>query len=292
MDSFTLEDRFDYQPLINSQGETCHFGVRIEPKQSGVHIGELSPTWLRTLVENQQLVILRGFDSFTSAENLTTYCEAIGDIMQWPFGAVLELVEQPDATDHIFANNYVPLHWDGMYLKTVPELQVFQCVSAIGEEQGGRTTFSSTTAALRLASPETKALWQRATGQYQRAVELYSSTAQAPIIEQHPYRTHPVIRFCEPPIAGDKAFLNPSTYHFSGIEPEEQEQLLSSLQHALYDPRVQYAHQWQSGDIVIADNYSLLHGRESYASQSGRHLRRVHIHAKQPLTNPHLVQPS
>ncbi|GKV93751.1 hypothetical protein PEC301645_11980 [Pectobacterium carotovorum subsp. carotovorum] len=52
MDSFTLEDRFNYQPLTNSQGEIYPFGVRIEPKQSGVHIGELSPNWLRILVES------------------------------------------------------------------------------------------------------------------------------------------------------------------------------------------------------------------------------------------------
>ena len=210
--------------------------------------------------------------------------------MMWPFGPILELVEDPEATDHIFASSYVPLHWDGMYLETVPELQVFHCVSAVNSSSGGRTTFSSTPAALKLADPETYALWQRAIGEYTRSVELYSSTARAPIIENHPYRPYKVIRFCESPHAGDKDFLNPSAYAFLNIEESEKERLLSSLEKALYDPRVHYAHQWQDGDIVVADNYTLLHGREAFTSQSGRHLRRVHLHALSPLSNPHLVK--
>lgn len=50
----------------------------------------------------------------------------------WPFGAVLDVKEHADTKDHIFDNSYVPLHWDGMYKPTIPEFQLFHCVSARG----------------------------------------------------------------------------------------------------------------------------------------------------------------
>lgn len=182
----------------------------------------------------------------------------------------------------------MPLHWDGMYLETVPEFQVFQCVQAIGEADGGRTTFSSTAEALRIATPQTRALWQRAHGRYQRTVELYSNTVEAPIVERHPRREFPILRFCEPSIADDPTFINPSRYTFGGIADGEQDALLGSLKRALYDPRAHYAHRWQTGDVAFTDNFTLLHGRERFTSRTGRHLRRVHIHGEPPLRNPHL----
>lgn len=264
------------------------FGVMITPRHPDVHLGELSTAWLRMLVHNHQLVILRGFDSFDTAESLTRYCSTFGEIMMWPFGAVLELQEQLAPDDHIFSNSYVPLHWDGMYLESVPEFQIFHCVRADDCPHGGRTTFACTPVALRIATPETRNLWSRAQGTYRRTVELYSNCASAPIINRHPRREFPVLRYCEQPVAGDTDFINPSQYTFSGIDDSEHAALLDSLGAALHDPRAYYAHQWQTGDVVLTDNFSLLHGRESFTSKNGRHLRRVHIHSDPPLLNPHI----
>ncbi|WP_324658382.1 TauD/TfdA family dioxygenase [Burkholderia thailandensis] len=288
MSDFFLQRAVSLEPLTSDAGEPCSFGVLVKPRRAGMHVGELSIEWLRALVRSQQLVVLRGFDSFVDAASMTRYCATFGEIMMWPFGAVLELLEQADPVDHVFASSYVPLHWDGMYLETVPEFQVFQCVQAIGEADGGRTTFSSTAEALRIATPQTRALWQRAHGRYQRTVELYSNTVEAPIVERHPRREFPILRFCEPSIADDPTFINPSRYTFGGIADGEQDALLGSLKRALYDPRAHYAHRWQTGDVAFTDNFTLLHGRERFTSRTGRHLRRVHIHGEPPLRTPHL----
>ncbi|MFM0200545.1 TauD/TfdA family dioxygenase [Paraburkholderia fungorum] len=278
------------EPLVGDTGDACSFGILVKSRRPTLHVGELPVEWLRALLHSHQLIILRGFDSFDDAESLTRYCATFGRIMMWPFGAVLELVEHADPKDHIFASSYVPLHWDGMYLETVPEYQLFHCVQAPGETQGGRTTFSSTTEALRIATPSALALWHRAGGIYQRTVELYSATVTAPIVCQHPRRAFPVLRFCEPPVDGDSTFINPSSYTFDGIGEDERKALLASLRHALYDPRAHYAHRWQNGDVVLTDNFTLLHGREAFVSRSARHLRRVHIHSEPPLHNPHLAK--
>ena len=161
------------------------------------------------LARSHHLLLLRGFAAFADAESLTRYCHDFGEVMLWPFGAVLELVEQEGAEDHIFANNYVPLHWDGMYLETVPEFQLFHCVDAPGDSDGGRTTFSSTPAALQLADSSELELWRRVSGRYQRSAAHYSSRSAAPIVERHPRREFPILRFCEPPVEGDASFINP-----------------------------------------------------------------------------------
>ncbi|WP_276583767.1 TauD/TfdA family dioxygenase [Pseudomonas sp. RIT-PI-AD] len=277
--------------LPGEAGQVPEFGVLLRPRSAGMHVGELPTEWLKSLARLHHLVLLRGFEGFSDAQGLTDYCAHFGEIMQWPFGAVLELREQADAEDHIFASSYVPLHWDGMYLERVPEFQVFQCVAAPGGGQGGRTTFSSTPLALRLADADSRALWARASGRYRRSAAHYSSVARAPILERHPQRGFPLLRFCEPPIEGDASFINPSEYRFEGITEEERAALLASLRGALYDPRVFYAHRWQTGDLAITDNFSLLHGREAFTSGSERHLRRVHIHASPAWLNPHRLAP-
>ena len=65
--------------------------------------------------------------------------------------------------------------------------------------------------------------------------------------------------------------------------------VISDLRDALYAPSNFYAHEWQQGDVVVADNFSLLHGREGYETKASRHLRRVHVLSAPPLNNPRLV---
>lgn len=288
MNAYLSDQPVRLSPLRDEQGNQPRFGLLLEPGRPGMHVGELPAQWLKGLARSHHLLLLRGFAAFADAESLTRYCHDFGEVMLWPFGAVLELVEQEGAEDHIFANNYVPLHWDGMYLETVPEFQVFHCVDAPGDSDGGRTTFSSTPAALQLADSSELELWRRASGRYQRSAAHYSSRSAAPIVERHPRREFPILRFCEPPVEGDASFINPSEFHYDGIAPEQRGELLASLRRCLYHPQAHYAHRWRSDDLVIADNLTLLHGREAFVHRAPRHLRRGHIHAEPALRNPHL----
>lgn len=265
------------------------FGVMVEPRHKGSFVGDLPVGQLRELARQHHLVLLRGFSTFTTADTFADYCARWGEISIWPFGKVLELVERENPEDHIFDNNYVPLHWDGMYRKQVPEFQMFHCVSAPQGDQGGRTTFSNTTIALAKAAPGIRAIWGNVTGVYHRKMEYYDSQTIAPIIASHPVKGFPVIRYNEPPREGDKNFINHPTLAFNGVSGDEAVAFHGSLCDALYAPESFYAHSWQTGDIVVSDNYTLLHGREAFTSGSPRHLRRVHVLGEPPLDNPHLV---
>jgi alpha-ketoglutarate-dependent taurine dioxygenase len=243
---------------------------------------------LHELFSQKQLIVLRGFDTFQNAEDFSLYCEYWGEVSLWPFGKVLELIEQDNPKDHIFDNSYVPLHWDGMYRPQIPEYQIFHCVKAPLPGQGGRTTFANTLLVLKHAASELKERWNKVTGIYQRKMEFYNSKTVSPIITQHPHQDFSVIRYNEPHTKDKGHFINPIAFEFTGVNHEEVDFFHRSLNQALYDPRNFYAHEWQTGDIVIADNFSLLHGREAFVSKSPRHIQRVHVLSNPPFDNPGL----
>lgn len=264
------------------------FGCLIEPEQPGADIRTVDIDDLKKSFHEHNLIVLRGFKSFEEVDDFATYCQEWGEVSEWPFGKVLELVEHDNPADHIFDNNYVPMHWDGMYRPQVPEYQIFHCARAPFAGQGGRTTFSHTPMVLKHAVPELVSLWEKVQGNYQRQMEFYNSKTVSPIIIKHPYKEYSVIRYNEPPSQHNGHFVNPPTLVFEGVSVDEEKLLHASLKKALYAPNNFYAHEWQTGDIVVADNFTLLHGREAFQAKSPRHLRRVHVLSNPAYDNPGL----
>lgn len=262
------------------------FGVLVEPWEDSVSVGDLDVESLRKLFNEEHLVLLRGFETFSSSEEFSNYCESWGEVSVWPFGKVLELIQQDNPQDHIFDSSYVPLHWDGMYRPQVPEYQIFHCVKAPLAGKGGRTTFSNTILVLDHSSPELKRLWDKVTGTYQRKMEFYHSKVVSPVVTKHPLQDYSVIRYMEP--HEGENFINPPDLQYTGISDEELQEFHHTIKEELYNPRNFYAHEWQDGDIVIADNFTLLHGREAFASKSPRHIRRVQVLSNPPYQNPNL----
>ena len=96
--------------------------------------------------------------------------------------------------------------------------------------QGGRTTFSNTILALKYASAESKKLWNKVTGIYQRKMEFYNSKTVSPIINKHPHKDFSVIRYNEPPSEDKGHFVNPPILEFTGVSLEELEEFHRSLE--------------------------------------------------------------
>lgn len=267
------------------------FGLIIRAGKSDSSLEDVDIEELKLKFHSESLLVLRGYKSFSGSESFAQYCEQWGEVSLWPFGKVLELVEQKDPKDHIFDSNYVPLHWDGMYRPQVPEYQIFHCVKAPLKNGGGRTTFSNTLMALENASVEEKELWRKVTGKYQRKMEFYDSRSVSPIVCPHPYKEYSVIRYNEAPKSvgeSERKFLNPPNLRFEGLNDDETEVFHSSLHEALHSPANFYAHEWEDGDVVIADNLTLLHGREAFTANSPRHLQRVHVLSAHSIGNPAL----
>jgi len=255
------------------------FGLLITPGAQGQSVDELPVDELRALAREHHLLILRGFTpTFADSAALTRYAEQWGAIKMWPFGAVLDVREHHDATDHIFDHSHVPLHWDGMYKPTIPEFQIFHCVYAPAQDEGGRTTFLDTRALLRDAPPELIEQWHGITVTYriQRVVH-YGGEVRSPLLVRHPDSGHWVLRYNQP-AEKDRRFLNRHALEYQGIAAQQVDAFEQDLHQRLSDPRYLYGHPWQQHDMVIADNFSLLHGREAFTARCARHLQRVHIH--------------
>ena len=267
------------------------FGLMITPAHNGQTVEQLDVSQLIALAREHHLLILRGFaPTFVDSPGFTRFAEQWGAIKMWPFGAVLDVKEHPDATDHIFDHSGVPLHWDGMYKPTIPEFQLFNCLHAPAEDEGGRTTFLDTEALLAHTPREVIERWRDVSVTYRiRQVVHYGGQVCSSLLVEHPRTGKPVLRYNEPAQEGER-FLNRHALQYHGIEPDQVLAFEQDLQARLHDPRFYYGHAWQQNDVVIADNFSLLHGREAFTARSARHLQRVHIHAD-PICHNTALQP-
>ena len=265
------------------------FGVRISPREAGEELAAVPVDVARELAREHRLLLLRGFRSPETKEDLAGYAATWGELYIWPFGAVLELVEHDTPADHVFDSSRVSYHWDGMFKDVIPEFQIFQCVTSPAAAEGGRTIFCDTTQVLADATPETRASWERLELSYGIKQKVhYGGKVVSPIVVEHPDRGFPTMRYLEP-VDANEHYVNPPHVTFpDDLDPEQVAETTRNLRDTLYDARHMYAHAWQPGDVVVSDNYVNLHGREAYHSRCGRHLRRVHVLGDPPFTNPAL----
>jgi alpha-ketoglutarate-dependent taurine dioxygenase len=268
------------------------FGLLVMARARGHSLQSLPPTWFEDRIREHRLLLLRGFAPFLDAERLSDYCATWGELMQWPFGTVLELVEHANPTDHIFDSSCVPFHWDGMYTKQLPAYQFFHCVNAIDAADGGQTIFCDSSRIWADADPAVRARWRNIVVTYTiEKVAHYGGQVTAPLVCAHPVDGSPVLRFNEPPPA-EIRFLNRPSLRFEGLSPDAVDAFVEEMRTLLYSPRYMYSHEWETGDIVIADNYVLLHGRTAFTSRAPRHVRRVHILGDPPKAGSDATRPA
>jgi alpha-ketoglutarate-dependent taurine dioxygenase len=123
------------------------------------------------------------------------------------------------------------------------------------------------------AAPDVRETWARIAITYStEKVVHYGGTFTSPLLARHPLSGEPVLRFAEP--VDD---LNPVRLEIEGIAAEARADFLFDMRRRLRDPEVCYAHAWRDGDILIADNHTLLHGRRAFEESAPRHIRRVNV---------------
>ncbi|KAL8188399.1 UNVERIFIED_CONTAM: hypothetical protein K2H54_000282 [Gekko kuhli] len=251
--------------IVTLGGERCRilpqapFGLLIEPARNAQPVQSLAIEALRELARRHGVLILRGFESgFTDPERLTRYGEG-----------------------------YVPLHWDG-HVQADPAR--VPAVSLRARAGGGRRGTHHLHQYPANCSPSSTASgWpagRRVHITYRiKQVVHYGGQVRSPLLVPHPVSGETVLRYNEPPREGVR-FLNQHALEIEGVAPAEQAAFLQDLHQRLYDQRYFYAHQWQGGDVVIADNLGLLHGREGFTARSARHIQRIHIQASPVCPNP------
>lgn len=234
----------------------------------GKAIAELDRGEILKLVDEHKLVLVRGLRPFSQGELLSFAADRAEELVHWSFGPLMDLKVDEQTENYLFSAEAVPFHWDGAF-HVEPRVLVFQCLRAPVAGAGGETLFCDTETLL-LETPE-KALWQEITLTYETEKKAhYGGKFSGPMVRRHPTKGTPILRYAEPVTSK----LNPVSLTVEGAELGS---LVRQMEKHLYDPRFTYGHEWRDGDLLLADNFSLLHGRRAFTQASPRHLRRVQI---------------
>jgi len=253
------------------------FGMEIHAPDEPMSVEAIPVELLRPLLLTHRLVLLRGFQAIEEQGLFAKLCLPWGQLLEWDFGTVFEVVEHTEPQNYLFTRGSVPYHWDGAFADQTPWLQFFQCREASDNPVGGETIFCNTHAIWESLSPAMQQLWKAIEIEYSTdKVAHYGGRIRAPLVDRHPHTDEIVLRFAEPPNAATVP-LNTPKLEVYGIPQQTVPAFLDDLVKLLYDTRFVYSHPWQTGDFVIADNHVLLHGRNSYDQHQPRRLWRVHI---------------
>lgn len=257
---------------MNKKNILKPFGIEVISHASGESLGSIPVPELKELIARHRFVVFRDFAPQTD-EAMIEFCKTLGGIMEWEFGAVNELKVREKSANYLYTHSAVPFHWDGAFVQKIPQYIFFSCVEAPGQALGGETIFCDTPLLLSRLSQDQIDLWKKITITYKtEKIVHYGGVFTSPLIEAHPKTRELILRFAEPVLD-----LNPVELVIHHLPESEHEKFIEDVRKLLYSPDFCYAHQWKKGDIVIADNYTLLHGRNAFLNSAKRHLRRVNI---------------
>lgn len=228
---------------------------------------------LLSLVRTHKLVLLKNIKAITR-DNLLTYCQSQAELLSWDFGPVMEMKVAEDAKNYLFTPGDVPLHWDGAFHQE-PRFLVFHCIEAPPVGTGGETLFVNTESVWDKASTLQQQQWSELNLQFAtEKLAHYGGTITRTLVNKHPDTQHSILRFAEP--VGDD-YLNPVQVQVMDKTQENSAVILSDLSKLMRQAEHVYQHAWEENDLLIADNFSLLHGRNSFKEHSPRHLRRIQL---------------
>ena len=248
------------------------FGLEVTAASQKESLAEIDVPLLKEWIAKERFVLLRRFAPL-STDDMMRLAKTLGEPLEWEFGAVNELVAKPDAKNYIYTTGAVPFHWDGAFVGKIPHYILFSCELAPPENSGGETIFCDGARLLNAATPQQRALWKTTSIIYSTAkVVHYGGSFTSPMIVRHPASGEDTLRFAEP-----VRDLNPVSLDIPGMAPAQREALVAEVSALLRNPNCFAAHAWQAGDILIADNHALLHGRNAFVHAASRHLRRINI---------------
>lgn len=227
---------------------------------------------LNDLVLEHSLVLLRNH-KIASREQLIEFAEKLGKLMAWDFGLVNELKVDVAAKNYLYSHEDVPFHWDGAFQQS-PAILLFHCLKAPISGHGGETLFTNTTKLYEQASSEQQQFWHTLLINYQtEKVAHYGGSITQSMVASHPITRKPILRYAEPVMTR----LNPVSVTIESMNPAAMQEFIVAMSQLIRNKTVCYAHQWQDGDVILADNHALIHGRKAIHTSSPRHIRRVQV---------------
>lgn len=235
---------------------------------NSIHVDQIKE-WLF----NYKLVVFRNFELYTPSQ-LLQYAQSLGDLLEWQSGPIMEMKVDESKKNYLFTHLSVPFHWDGAFHE-VPKYLFFNCIKAPSTGAGGETIFSDTEQLYNALPSDLKKYCESLTLEYEtEKLAHYGGKISEKMIQQHPDKHCQIIRFAE---TVPDSYPNPVKVNLQCEVNEQATSIIQQISSMLYESRFCYTHQWQANDFVIADNYSLVHGRHAFKQFSPRHLRRIQL---------------
>lgn len=217
------------------------------------------------------------------AEHLRA-CEIFGDIQPERLNPHLAAEENPGVhfvsnirKDGILPHGDIVFHMDQMQYEK-PSQAMSLCGIDI-PSKGGETKFSNSHRAYDALPDDIK---EKLEGlRAENAYLYYSPNMMRKVAareEEAPRALHPVVR--THPVTGRKAiYVNRLlSDRIIGLDETESDALLELLFQQIEQDQFIYEHKWRVGDVIVWDNRSLLHARNTYDSENERRqLRRIAI---------------
>ena len=233
-------------------------------------INSLCPDTIYASIKAHGLIQLT--HTFQDRDAFVAFAQSLGELYKWSFGVVNELQLTHQTPNYLYSEEAVPFHWDGAFAQS-PHLLLFHCVEADQNKEGGETLFVNSSALYHSFSDSEKQILDLMTFRYAtEKLSHYGGSIEQNVIDVHPYTGLHVLRFAE----AVHSSKNP-VYRTLKNANKKQIVMTKELESRLYSPEFCYAHRWCSGDILIADNHSLLHGRNALKGNITRHIRRIQV---------------
>jgi L-tyrosine isonitrile desaturase/decarboxylase len=246
-------------------------GVRVEREELAALAEAQIASHFRGLLDQHRFVVLaRGFDALPAAVEFLGRLGRVNHAATRVDGAVV--VEDQGAGEVFRSHAALPLHKDGVLTGFDVAVVGIFCL-AFEQVQRGRTFVSDAVRALQRV-PAADVATLREHGIEAMAVD---STGYYRPEFAGTWNRFPAFRAAR----GREPSLNIGLPHAAG-EPESwrvrvadvpldvSDRVLAALRRALLDEEFTYHHDWSEGDLLLLDNYAVLHGREAFTARSRR----------------------
>jgi len=191
-----------------------------------------------------------------NSETVARVAASIGYVRETLFGGIWTFSEDKEMDDSAYTSGHLRPHTDGTYSEDAPGLQLLLCLQY--EATGGASTLVD---GFHISGQLSQA--------HQDVLKQVPVTGQYIGDGFHLQATRPVLRSNDKGTLQQVSFNNYDRAPFWLPEPEMSHfyQALTAFDQLANDPVYQWRHQLQPGELLIFDNWRVLHGREAYSGK-------------------------
>ena len=268
----------------------CGLIVRPSSPGSNYSLHNVHMQLVRGLAEACSPVVLRGFADTTDEHTYEAKAYDLGAVAPWTFGVkqkVKDAGRQDRMANNVVSSEAMPMHYDGMFkfvkktdaatglevsVSNPPRFQYFTSITPSAPGSGYTLFASSRLFWQHLPAPLTVASLSGLTWECKNSGFWDNHMKQLPLVVAHPATGEPCVRWHEPWPEWKTKFAN----CVIRMENAGQE-YVGLVDRMLYDRRVCLYFSWMKGDVLVSDNFAMLHTRTAFEGESDRELWRIHF---------------